>query len=193
MPLSIEFRAFPAHMTAEVETLMPTLSDYQMCPPSDGFAVLVQGEWLEIPYRVHYRESQLIKCTQRAGTQGHIAFCLGTRHHDGYLREKCLRQIITVEHPWVVPFVTQLVGEYVLQIVQVIEHELPRLHPGMYGEYLNANAALQGTLGRRAVSYWNEYYRRNYPKLKDYPGFKVLTAFKRLAALTLNDKAAQRP
>lgn len=173
--------AFPEHMTAEVEALIPTLSDHQIHPPSEGIAVFVQGERLEIPYRVYYRESQLNRCIEHSGTQGHIALCLGTRHHDGHLREKCLRRIIAVESPWVVPFVIQLAGEYVVEIVQVVEQELPRLNPGMYGEYVKTNGALLRTVGRRAASYWNEYYRHKYPELRDYPGYKVVTALNRLA------------
>ena len=176
-----ELRAFPAHVTAEVAAVIPALSDYQQHPPSDAFTVLVQGERLDVPYRVYYRESQVLKGAELPGTQGHVALCLGTRHHDGFLREKCVRQVIAVEQPWVVPFVTQLVGEYVLQIRQVVEHELPNLNALMYGEFLDANAALHGTISRRAVSYWNAYYGRRYPKRKHCPGFLVLTAVTRFA------------
>lgn len=181
MFVPVESKAFPTQLAREVAAVTSALSDYQLHPPSKGFAVFVEGEQLEIPYRAYYRESQLLKCIERLGTQSHIALCLGTRHHDGFLRERCLRQIITVEQPWVVPFVTQLVGEYVLQIMQVVEEELPNLNMQLYGEFLNANATLHETIRRRVVSYWNEYYRRLYPRWKDYAGFRVLTAFHNFA------------
>ncbi|MEL4181521.1 hypothetical protein [Roseateles sp. PN1] len=187
MPTPTETNAFPAHLAADVTAVIPAISDYQLHPPAQGFTVNVQGEQLQIPYRVYYRQSQVLKCAGRPGDQGHIALCLGTRHHDGLLREECTKQLIAVERPWVAPFITQLIGEYVVEIVQVIERELPKLNAQMYGEYLKDNAALHGTIGRRVVSYWNEYYRSQYPKLEAYPGTHVLNEFRGFAesALTL--------
>ncbi len=49
-----------------------------------------------------------------------LALSLGTRHSDGRIREECLRQIVAVDRPWVAPFVVQLLGEYVIKIVEVI-------------------------------------------------------------------------
>jgi hypothetical protein len=140
MKLSSETRAFPAYLATEVESVIQVLSDYQSLPPSDTFASVVQGERIEIPYRVYYRESQVLKCAERLGIQGRIAQCLGTRHHDGFLREKCLKQVIAVDEAWVAPFIAKLVGEYILQIIQIIEHELPNLNVQMYGEFLGENA-----------------------------------------------------
>ncbi len=178
MPLSIETRAFPAHLATEVEAVAPTISHHQLHPPAQGFAVHVQGEPLEIPYRVYYQQSQVLKCAAMPGNQGCIALCLGTRHHDGLLREECTKRLIVVERPWVAPFITQLIGEYVLEIIQVIERELPKLNAKMYGEYLIENTALHGTIGRRVVSYWDVYYRSRYPKLETYPVTHVLNAFR---------------
>ncbi len=174
MFLSVESRAFPECLKADVEAVIPALSDLQLHPPSEAFTVVVQGEKLAIPYRVYYRESRVLKYAKRPGPQGQVALCLGTRHYDGFLRERCLTHLLTVEQPWVVPFVIQLIGEYVIQILQVVERALPRLNAQMYGEFLNANIAYQRTISRRAVSYWNEYYRRQYPAWREYPGYRVL-------------------
>ena len=42
------------------------------------------------------------------------------RHSDGHVREECLLQIVAVDRPWLAPFVVQLLGEYVIEIVEVI-------------------------------------------------------------------------
>jgi hypothetical protein len=102
-----------------------------------------------------------------------IGACLGTRHHDGHLREECLATVLCVEEPWVVPFVVQLVGEYVLPIVELIERTIPQVCETLYAQYVSENRAQFETLGRRVVSYWNAYYRTEYPKLSDYPAFRV--------------------
>lgn len=61
---------FPAHLAAEVAALIAEMADGQLHPPSPGFKVRVQGEQLEIPYRVYYRQSQVLKCAARSGDQG---------------------------------------------------------------------------------------------------------------------------
>lgn len=40
-----------------------------------------------------------------------------TRHHDGYVRQEWAREVVPVAEPWVVPFMVQLLGEYVVEIV----------------------------------------------------------------------------
>ena len=42
-----------------------------------------------------------------------LALCLGSRDWDGYLREECARGLATIDRPWVVPFVVQLIGELI--------------------------------------------------------------------------------
>lgn len=179
---SVETRAFPASLIAEVGAIVPMLSDCQQYPPSETFRVFVRSESIDIPYRVYYRESHILECAERQGIQGSIALCLGTRHHNGFLREKCAERLITVEEPWVVPFVMQLVGEYVLQILQLIERALPDLNAALYGDFLNANAAHYATIRRRVTSYWDVYYRSQYPKWEEYSGYRVLAEFNRLAS-----------
>jgi hypothetical protein len=47
-----------------------------------------------------------------------LALCIGSKHWDGYIREECVRGLAAVGRPWVVPFVVQLIGEYVVEIVE---------------------------------------------------------------------------
>lgn len=168
-----EVRAFPSELADEVRAVLPQLSDCQWHPPAAGFQVRVRGEAVDIPYRVYYRESQVLSCANRPGVQGFIALCLGTRHHDGYLREKCVKRLLEIEEPWVVPFIIQLVGEYVVAIVKLIEQALPNLNTALYTEFIAANRAYFETIGRRTISYWAVYYRNEYANCKDYPGRRI--------------------
>ena len=68
-----------------------------------------------------------------------LALCLGTRHHDGHLREACLRQLLLQERAWTVPFVVHLCGEYVLEIVEVIGAALPAWNGEALARYLREN------------------------------------------------------
>jgi hypothetical protein len=173
MTVSPEVRAFPSVLADEVLALLPQLTDYQWHPPAAGFQVRVFGETIDIPYRVYYRESQVLTCANRPGLQGVIALCLGTRHHDGYLREQCLKRLLEIQEPWVVPFIIQLIGEYVITIVELIERALPNLNMALYKEFIVANRAYFETIGRRTISYWDVYHRHKYPICKDYPGRRI--------------------
>lgn len=173
MSESAEVRAFPSALAEEVRAVLPELSDCRWHPPAAGFQVQVRGEAIEIPYRVYYRESQVLSCVNRPGVQGLNALCLGSRHHDGYLREKCFKRLIEIEEPWVAPFILQLVGEYVVTIVQLIEQALPSLNSALYKEFIAANRAYFETIGGRTISYWAVYYRHEYPNCRDYPGRRI--------------------
>ena len=153
-----------------------------MHSPSDTvISVHVAGELLSIPYRVYYDKQQLANCMDRQGEAALIALCLGTRHYDGHMREQCVRRLLEVDVEWTASYVVQLLGEYVIEVIQPI-HE--RFLDGVELRYLaffKENAKYCEYLECRAISYWNEYYRSRFPKHKDYPAVKALATL-RLAA-----------
>lgn len=179
-----EADAFPAALSGTLAGLLPALSTGQLHAPSAPFDVHQDGRLLRIPVRTYYQREQLLACTQLAGDAGVLALCLGTRHHDGHLREACLRQLLLQERAWMAPFVVHLCGEYVLEIVEAIEVALPAWNAEALARYLRENPAYVATLERRAVSYWNCYYRWQYPVWKAYPGSRAMAALRALQALT---------
>ena len=106
-----------------------------------------------------------------------LLHCLFSRHHDGVERERCLRNIITSPEPWVVPFVVQLVGEYVLEIIEVVQANLTRLPAENYRAFLRENPAFVARTRARVTSYWDCYYRDRFRDPRSYPGFAVLGFF----------------
>jgi hypothetical protein len=176
-----EIRAFPSALAQTACSVVPALTEGQLHSPSDGFRVRLREEILEIPYRVYLQPERVRNSMKGSVPAGVIGACLGTRHHDGHLREECLATVLCVEEPWVVPFVVQLVGEYVLPIVERIERTIPRVRETLYAQYVSENRALFETLGRRVVSYWDAYYRTEYPKLSDYPAFRVHANLREMA------------
>ena len=131
-----EADAFPAALAGTLAQLMPALGSSDAPPP---FAVRQDGRLLHIPSRTYYDRERLLACTQLAGDAGVIALCLGTRHHDGHLREACARQLLQQERAWTVPFVVHLCGEYVLEIVEVIGAALPAWNGEALARYLREN------------------------------------------------------
>ena len=132
--------------------------------------------------RLYYAESSLRSAID--SSQGPLrdwALCLGTRHCDGHVREACVRQLMHADHPWVLPFVVQLVGEYVVEIVQVVLDALPGVSATSYTAFVRDNPGFIATTRRRATSYWDCYYRRRYPALRDYPGVLALDFIERMS------------
>ncbi len=179
--------AFPAALHADAAAALATM------PPADfhhahAFAVKLDGEHLEIPYRIYNPEPPSDRVAGLTVTQQTVLQCLYTRHHDGFVRQRYVQQAIGSPNAWVVPFVVQLVGEYVIEIILAIRDALSDLDvPGstqqaLYGRFLAENPAFLELTSQRVASYWNCYYRSHYFIRADYPGFRLLSSL-RAAAL----------
>ncbi|VVP56428.1 hypothetical protein [Pseudomonas fluorescens] len=164
--------AFPSFLHMKLAALGQLMGPTQLAT-HQGIAVRVGEEELVIPYRIHHQgdERDLEHLT---GTQSILYSCLLTRHHDGYVRQGQLERILLVQEPWIVPFVFQLTGEYVIQILETIETHLPTLDPELYGRFIRDNQAYFQTTQARMISYWDCYYRHLYKLPSDYVGFRVL-------------------
>jgi len=194
--------AFPAALRADL------LAVTQVVPVAEGrgpFSVLVRGERLVIPYRLQANAALLDGAEGLSLTQRDILFCIFSRHFDGYVRERALRQVIRSSNDWVIPFVVQPVGEYVIEIHRVVQEALPFLNGAQYAAYLRANLEMYECTRQRAVSYWNCYYRGRFSLGRrgqllaagtSYPAFEVLAQFDRFledAASAATAPEATRP
>jgi hypothetical protein len=76
----------------------------------------------------------------------------------------------------VVPFVVQLVGEYVVEILESIRHHLSDLTSKRstqrlaYGDFIARNPGFFARTEHRVVSYWACYHRGKFPDFGTYPG-----------------------
>ncbi|MCB9106567.1 MAG: hypothetical protein H6633_20325 [Anaerolineales bacterium] len=145
-----------------------------MLDPVSQFFVIVQDEVLEIPDRIYYPEENVHNLSPFNPLHKEILNCFYTRHHNGFVRERCLREIVTSEYVWVVPYVVKLIGEYVIEILQVIKDNLVRMNLAMYGEFLTKNQKFYQLTKQRVASYWNCYYRWQHPNKERYVGFQIL-------------------
>src|SRR5580692_9379302 len=170
------FRAFPSSVRDDVLSVISALPEN----PHGGrsFQVRVNGETIEIPTRV-YHNTASIGTRRLSGTQRHLLSCILTRHHDGYVRQNHLEQIISSTHPWVPAYVIQLLGEYVIEIQQLMEARLEHLDKCVYRDFLLTNPEFLALTEQRVISYWDCFYRTR--KRDDHVGFRVLHFFKELA------------
>ncbi len=138
---------------------------------SKTFSARVADQIVVLPDRI-YHDPALIDTVPLNTVQKELVDCLLTRHHDGLVREKHLTGIISRNHIWIPPFVVQLAGEYVIEILQVIRHNLSLLDASIYGEFLRTNPELFAVTKQRVASYWDCYYRNC--RREEYVGFQVL-------------------
>lgn len=178
----IETKAFPQSLNGEVARVVSRLVHEEDHQGSGNFCVQVQGELLEIPNRLYYRSTLLDHAIEGSELSHQISACLGTRHHDGFVRQRCLERLLPVRQPWVVPYAVALLGEYVLPIIMLIEAHSRSDELGLYGEFLARNTQYLKKTERRVTSYWDAYHRHPYPQYAQYPGFLAMNALKNAAS-----------
>jgi hypothetical protein len=170
-------RAFPATLHNDVAAVLTVLPEPQHPSQGNEISLNVVGEIVSLPFRL-YHDPALINTDGLTGLQKEIVDCLLTRHYDGSVRQVHLAQIIRSKNVWTLPFVVQLLGEYVIEILRLIHENLSVLDALVYSQFLRANPEFLAITQQRVVSYWNCYYRA-YRK-EDYVGFQVLEFFKSL-------------
>jgi hypothetical protein len=170
-------RAFPSSVRDDVLAMVSILPAN---PHAVGhFEVQVNGETIEIPNRVYHKPA-LIDVSKLDSFQRHLVDCILTRHGDGHVRQQHLEKIIGSNQPWVPAYVIQLLGEYVIEILQLLEARLQHLDKSVYRNFLLTNPEFLALTEQRVISYWDCFYRTR--KRDDYAGFRVLHFFKELAA-----------
>lgn len=145
---------------------------WSVSPDSIG-PVRLNGEELSIPYRVYLLESEPNCSSGLTDIQQLILNAILSRSHNGFVREKCVRKLLQADEPWIPPFVLQLVGEYVLPIIRLVEDHSAVLKRSEYRYFVSENPAFFELLKQRITSYWNCYYRAMFPRLRDYPAFQI--------------------
>jgi len=174
--------SFPAVMGPDVDAaflcLRPIYEDLPLSVSTDTVGpIRLNGEELSIPFRVYLqaRESECISAL--TGRQQLILSAILSRSSDGYVREKCVRELLQSDEPWIPPFVLQLLGEYVLPIIRVVKAHSAVLKRSEYRHFIIENPAFFQLLKQRIISYWNCYYRGLFPRLTDYPAFQLAAIF----------------
>lgn len=85
--------------------------------------------------------------------------------------------LLSLDPSWVAPFVFALIGEYVLQIIELIEHAAKEpAQRERLASFARGAPAFCALTSRRVVSYWDCYYRRQFPRFAEYPPFRLLDA-----------------
>lgn len=169
-----EFNAFPSHLTDDVRVVLGAVGSDGPPDAQTGSPVIVCGEMLCIPYRTYYPRANVTNAIALGGNAGLIAACLGSRHHDGYVRQACVTELQHMPAPWVVPYVIELLGEYIVEISNGIAQALSRQRNALVADFVRMNHLHLRRLLQRAISYWNAYYRYVFPTWREFPACAAL-------------------
>lgn len=141
--------------------------------------VFLNGEVLKIPSRVYFNEPQADYQNNLTTLQKKILNCIYLRHHNGFVRQKRLEKLLDSTDYFVIPYTFQLLGEYVIEILEVLDRHINDKTKDEYVKFINENKKYWQQTESRMISYWNEYYRRpKFPKLKGYIGKQIVDRIK---------------
>ena len=184
--LKIVIDSFPENLKSDVIkvfSIIPLESKYKFdLISSDTYNVKVSAEILKIPGRIYFDEPKSQNENQLTKKQKDILNCFFTRLHNGFIREKRLNKISGKPEKWKTPFLVQLLGEYIYELFPIIDKKVNNDTLEFYKEFKNENPKYWEQTESRIASYWNEYYRYKFPKLKDYLGIKIINRIKKTNA-----------
>lgn len=170
--------AFPTRLRSSVTRVLAHLPPSHLSPAYTWKGeVWSDGERVTLPYRVYFPEVHGAPSFTRE--ESGVLSAIYSRHHRGTVRERHLRILLERDEAWVVPFVIQLLGEYVIEIVEVVAQNRSVLEREHYRVFAAHNPLFLKRTRQRATSYWDCYHRDRFPRLEAYPGFQLLTALAR--------------
>ena len=165
--------AFPKTLKSDVEAVLDIVP-LDITLSSNTQTIQLNNELLIISYRLYVAEPDSESERKLTATQRTILNCIYLRHHDGYLRQRRLENLINEAGYWVTPFTIQLLGEYVIEIIQVLDILINDKTIDNYRQFAKENPIYWQKTAHRMISYWNEYYKWQFPKLEEYPGRQLI-------------------
>lgn len=186
-------KSFPKYLGNEVEKVLDILPlDKTEVKLVDGnihkvdnlihtseYEISLKSEKLIIPYRLYFDEPKEEKEKGLSEIEKQILNCIYLRHHNGYLRERRLNNLLNSNKEFIIPFTIQLLGEYVFEILEVLEKHINESNLIFYKAFINDNPKYWQRTESRMTSYWDAYYRYKSPKLKEYLGYELVQKIKR--------------
>ena len=172
-------QAFPQELYADVMAVMrilpnKTYESVRFSCTEERIDYHLNGQKVIFPYRLYLKEPNRLAIAFLNDAQKLILYCMYTRSSDGYLREKYVRKILCCNFPrWCIPFIVQLCGEYVFEIIDCIYGYLNERDNEDIQQFCDVNKDAVWKNYARMQSYWNLYYRRTFPEFREYVGRKL--------------------
>ena|ERR1700748_2998467 len=179
--------AFPEELKQDVEIVADFLLDknFDMHPTMEE-KIILQGQQLTIPGRVYFDSPNETTGSTLTTIQQTILNCIYLRHHSGFVRQERLEKLISnIDDYYVIPYIFQLLGEYVIEILFVLDKHVNDQTIGNYTKFIAENKRYWQQTESRMISYWNEHYRRpKYRNLNGYIGKQIVDKLKKAHTAT---------
>jgi hypothetical protein len=184
---------FPTDKRLEVSKVLrvirkwPTYYNTKITLLGGATQFMLGDEPVDIIYRQYYREPPSIVWLAMSDVQKQIACCIYSRSSDGFVREKYVRKLLDCKNlpVWCLPYVLKVCDEYVIEILQAVWSNYNKLNQADVAVILKNNRPYMNKSYDRMVSYWNCYYRTQYPDIRDYVGFWI---YEKLGAVAVSSK-----
>ena len=165
-------KAFPSYLHTDADKIAEFLQqkDPKSLRTIGMEVVCLNGEVLELPQRVYFGEFNTQNLTL---VQEQMLNCLYLCHCNGHLREYYLRELLAVKEDFALPFIAKLFGDYVIEILEVLQRELPNDTRDKLRDFFQANPLYKRRIESRIASYWDLFYQNTYPDLKKYVGYQL--------------------
>ena len=112
---------FPLNLKEDVQVVIDNLKIKDGDIHKRSYNVKINNILLTIPERIYFSEPASGNLTT---IQKYILDCIFTKHHDGFIRQKHLRNLLFCTEYWIIPFCFRLLGEYVKDILPDIKVQI---------------------------------------------------------------------
>jgi hypothetical protein len=173
------YKGFPTYLKDDVGYVLNsinTVNTYNKCSlisESHFISLISDGETIHTPDRFYGEEISIKKFEELTEIQKNILHCIYSRSCNGYTRQKHVEELLAIKNipPWAIPYIIKLCGEYVMEILEIINNKILSIDTQLILEFVDNNKHFICLQYAHMVSYWNCYYRYEYPNLKEYVGY----------------------
>lgn len=166
--------SFPKAMESELVHLLLMMKINSKHNAYWGYKINLEGHILEIPSRIYWELDNLRYPSNIPHNSLLILSCILTRHCDGFVREKYLYNLISSNSYWTIPYLIQLIGEYVVEILDLIWEIFDAINHIHLKNFIKENDLFWFKTKQRIMSYWNCYHRYKNQSKDDYVGFRLI-------------------
>jgi hypothetical protein len=174
---SLILGAFPEYLRDDVIVALKAAGVAASEPNMNrSYQSAVDGCLVNIPSRVYFAPATVANVDTLTAQQKAIFASFMTRHHNGHQREYWARALCAYPVSWTAPFLTALLGDYVIEVLEVVLQNLTVNWKSIMMLYTSKNQICLRALNHRILTYWTIYYRYSSPNinsLTDYPGYQL--------------------
>lgn len=165
-------KGFPKYLKSDVRVVLSHIG--KMKYDKKSITYIIEGQSINMPISIFNLEVPADNLRELTKRQRLILHCVYSRHHDGYIREKHMKNILASDYEeWAIPYIVKISEEHVVEIVQLVYDQLRESDISRIRQFCANNVVPFATGYNRMVNFWNERHRWNHYHFKYYVGKKL--------------------